>query len=53
MGLDDLLAAPHAIATHQAAGRSTIVSCADITRLARQRRCRTVNDSGREPRGRD
>jgi hypothetical protein len=30
--LDDLLATPHAIAIYQAAGSSTIVSCADITR---------------------
>lgn len=32
MSLDDLLATPHAIAIYQAAGSSTIVSCADITR---------------------
>ena len=30
--LDDLLASPHAIAIYQAAGSTTIVSCADITR---------------------
>ena len=32
MSLDDLLATPHAIAIYQAAGSTTIVSCADITR---------------------